>query len=92
MNDNKTIDQAAQDQESHDSMVESTVDRQTFDEITQQHRDITEGVRPSMKLALDIPGKLAPAIAEIIRCYDRDDDGLSDANIVTGGVFMVLPE
>lgn len=35
-----------------------------------------------MKLSLDIPDKLAPAIAEIIRCWDRDDDGLSDANIM----------
>lgn len=43
--DGERIDQAAQAQEDHDSMVESTVDRELFDDITQQHRDIVEAVR-----------------------------------------------
>ena len=47
---NARIDDAAQAQEVHDSMVESTVDRQLFDEITQQHRDIVEAVRPPSEM------------------------------------------
>ena len=35
-----------------------------------------------MRLEIDIPDKLAPAVAEIIRTWDRDDDGLSDAMIM----------
>ena len=35
-----------QDQENHESMVESTVDRQTSDEITQKHKKLVESVRP----------------------------------------------
>lgn len=35
-----------------------------------------------MKLEIEIPNKLAPVIAEIVRCHGRDDDGLSDANIM----------
>ncbi len=46
MDENEKVEAAAQDQEGHESMVESTVDRQTFAEITQQHRDIVESVRP----------------------------------------------
>lgn len=41
-----------------------------------------------MKLVLDIPDKLAPAIGEIIRAYGRDDDGLSDANMMS----LTVPE
>lgn len=35
-----------------------------------------------MKLEIDIPDKLAPAIAQIICDRDRDDDGVADAMIM----------
>lgn len=47
MNTTNPIDDAAQAQEDHGSMVESVEDRRVFDGITEAHKAITESVRPS---------------------------------------------
>lgn len=49
MRNDMTIDEAAQAQEDHDSMVESIVDRKIYDEITQKHKAITAAVRPPIE-------------------------------------------